>query len=161
MIRIGRFSARHLEEIKLQRTPVDYILLGISVLLCIALWVLAFFFDSWLPQELNHSELFKIASVGTILMLVIAGVANFASACSFSYPVRVTERNLAVQYFLALRFVRILSVLIGILMILVLFNSIEVFLPVTDGLFNILIAVSAASLAVTVVIYYLFARKNR
>lgn len=102
MINLGRHPATEALNVRLIPQPIDRILEVATALLVILMWVGFFVF-------VNERTLIGIPIIGTIVVGVTHGCA-YAPLRYFNLPVRINERNAAIQYLLASRLCRVISI---------------------------------------------------
>ncbi|MDR0988656.1 MAG: hypothetical protein LBM06_04235 [Prevotellaceae bacterium] len=113
MIKLGHYTVgQAFAGLRQPAAPVDRLLEGAALLLLIATWVLALLLKS---DEIGSiGTFFKQVGVQTTVMLALGASANLP-AKSFRFPVRITQYNVRAQLFLAVRLVRVLNVVCGII----------------------------------------------
>ena len=104
MINLGFNSGKDAPNVRYYPTLIDRILELIVVCINITMWV-AFFL---LHNKINLST--ETAVLGTILSILMGSIAYFPIRY-FNFPINITQQNVAIQYTLAVRYVRILNII--------------------------------------------------
>lgn len=100
------------------------------------------------------------AGLGTFSLLAV-GATAYLPIRFVHFPVRITERNVATQFFLAIRFARVLNVFIVLLFLVLVFNKVEEEYGIPQGLCDMLTAGAGCLLAIVLIGYYILAFKYR
>nr|WP_320039401.1 DUF1648 domain-containing protein [uncultured Bacteroides sp.] len=174
MIKFFSVRRQKLPEVRVPRAFGDKILEAMAVLLLLGIWVVAFILYNKAPDVIpTHINIYgkadRIGSKDTLL--VLAGIATFVMALtgyrSFfpsrmsRFPVQITEENMLIQYALIVRYLRVVNVLVGMLLVNMLFSLSDFFLSIGNGIFEILMVIIVALLLLSAVIYNILARKYR
>lgn len=158
MINLGFRSGRNMPDVYVELTPIDRILEGLVALLVVAVWVLAvvFYFDS----PLLSSQLF----IRPCIMIVSAVLFLWASRAPirfYNFPVKLNERNYVMQYIIASRFTRVVSVIVTLILCWEFFINLEPQLNISHGLFSTFEHITIGLLLLSFVGYYVFAFRYR
>lgn len=158
MINLGFRSGRNMPNVYLELTPVDRILEGLSVLLTVAAWILAilFYFGLVTPP----SQLFVSPITMTVLVVVFLW-ASRAPIRFYNFPVKLNERNYVMQYFIATRFTRAVSLILCLMTFCGLFIELGWMFGVSDGFFLNMMHVIAGFLFLSFLVYYFLAFRHR
>lgn len=159
MINLGRYRTKGFPELRLPFTMTDRIFTILSVIIMLVIWILTTFFYIRNPetQDLGVIVWGGTSSIITLLLYISLRM----SSRMFNFPVRVTEYNLARQFFLARRLVGIAMLELNFTM---LFRMLDIFSPIWVGeyrLYDILSFVMVGLLFVTFIIYFITAFRWR
>lgn len=91
----------------------------------------------------------------------MTGGCAYISIRLIHFPVRITERNVATQYFLAVRFTRILNVILVSLFLVLVFDRVEAEMGIPPGMCKMLTAGVGILLALAFIVYYIVAFKHK
>lgn len=116
MINLGRYPATDAPNVRFIPQPIDRILEGVTTLLIILMWIGFFIFR-------NEQTPITTPIIATVITALMLGCA-YAPIRYFNLPVRITEQNAAVQYLLACRLCRAISIPVALLLWGRLFSSI-------------------------------------
>lgn len=158
MINLGFNSGKGMPNVYVELTIVDRILEGVAVMLATAAWVLALVF------YFEHPTLSAKLFISPVLITVLLGVFLWASRAPirfYNFPVKLTEQNYVMQYFIASRFVRILTPVLCLLIFFCLFVEVEYLLPVAPGLFLLFVHGITMLLLFSFIGYYVIAFRHR
>lgn len=158
MINLGFNSGRKMPNVYLELSPIDRIIEGLSVLFVAAAWVLAIVFYYDLPSP--PARLFISPGSMTVMTLLFLWLSR-APIRFYNFPVKLNERNYVMQYLLASRLTRTMSLIMNLLLFWGLFIEVEYFWGVPTGTFSILMTISGGLMIVSLVVYYIFAFRNR
>ena len=140
MINLGPYSGKNCPNVRFQPTVIDRILEGTALLIVLVTWISIY----WLYTQRE----------GALLPAVLMGGLAYLPVRFINFPIRVTERNAAVQYLFAIRLTRVMN----IILLLVLLGSVW-------GLYyafgKLLLLVSFVLLGVAFIGYYILAFKYK
>ena len=113
MINLGPFSGSNCPNVRFHPVLIDRILEGVAILLflttcgCI-LWL-----------HIQGGELLIpnvwLAGGVSLLCLILMGVCSYLPVRFYNFPVRVNERNIGVQYQIAVRLTRVMNVVLNLM----------------------------------------------
>lgn len=106
MINLGRYSAKNAPNICYTPTRVDRILEAVVLFIVLSMWAVV---CSLASSGYRLSDMLPGAITCTVMAIVLAATA-YAPIRFINFPVRINERNAAVQYVLAVRLCRILNI---------------------------------------------------
>ena len=163
---------RDLPNVRAPRTIADKIMEVAAAILLVLIWVLAVIFYHKLPDIIpvhfnflgevdkwgNKGYIFLMAGIATLAMIG-TGVSAYFPTRMTNFPIRLTEKNILPQVKLASHYLRILNILLGILFIIILCSMSESLFPVRQGLFTVLAGNVVLLLVLSILIYYILARK--
>ena len=124
MLNLGPYSAKEFSNIRIHPTIVDRIMEGTAALLAVAAWVCAIWVYLHVDDKVIANFSLLSAGLGTFSLLAV-GATAYLPIRFVHFPVRITERNVATQFFLAIRFARVLNVFIVLLFLVLVFNKVE------------------------------------
>ena len=124
MLNLGPYSAREFSDIRIHPTAVDRIMEGVAALLAIVAWVCAIWVYLHVDDRVTVNFSLLSAGLGTFSLLAI-GATAYLPIRFVHFPVRITKHNVVTQFFLAIRFARVLNVFIVMLFLVLVFNKVE------------------------------------
>ena len=160
MINLGPYSAKEFSNIRIHPTIVDRIMEGTAALLAVAAWVCAIWVYLHVDDKVIANFSLLSAGLGTFSLLAV-GATAYLPIRFVHFPVRITEGNVATQFFLAIRFARVLNVFIVLLFLVLVFNKVEEEYGIPQGLCDMLTAGAGCLLAIVLIGYYILAFKYR
>lgn len=160
MLNLGPYSAKEFSNIRIHPTIVDRIMEGTAALLAVAAWVCAIWVYLHVDDKVIANFSLLSAGLGTFSLLAV-GATVYLPIRFVHFPVRITERNVATQFFLAIRFARVLNVFIVLLFLVLVFNKVEEEYGIPQGLCDMLTAGAGCLLAIVLIGYYILAFKYR
>lgn len=121
MINLGIYSGKSAPEVRFSPTALDRILEVAALLAVLAVWGGV----CWLSvrTEGRLSPDVWMTGGGALLCFLLVGMSAYLPVRHFNFPVRVDARNVAVQYLLAVRLVRVLNVWLCLTFFLALFRE--------------------------------------
>ena len=158
MLNLGPYSAKEFSNIRIHPTIVDRIMEGTAALLAVAAWVCAIWVYLHVDDKVTANFSLLSAGLGTFSLLAV-GATAYLPIRFVHFPVRITERNVATQFFLAIRFARVLNVFIVLLFLVLVFNKVEEEYGIPQGLCDMLTA--GCLLALVLIGYYILAFNYR
>ena len=160
MLNLGPYSAKEFSNIRIHPTIVDRSMEGTAALLAVAAWVCAIWVYLHVDDKVIANFSLLSAGLGTFSLLAV-GATAYLPIRFVHFPVRITERNVATQFFLAIRFARVLNVFIVLLFLVLVFNKVEEEYGIPQGLCDMLTAGAGCLLAIVLIGYYILAFKYR
>lgn len=117
MINLGPYSGKNCPNVRFQPTVIDRILEGTALLIVLVTWISIY----WLYTQREGALLPAVWVMGgcSIFCFLLMGI-GVSSRPFHQFPIRVTERNAAVQYLFAIRLTRVMN----IILLLVLLGSV-------------------------------------
>ena len=152
MLNLGPYSAKEFSNIRIHPTIVDRIMEGTAALLAVAAWVCAIWVYLHVDDKVIANFSLLSAGLGTFSLLAV-GATAYLPIRFVHFPVRITERNVATQFFLAIRFARVLNVFIVLLFLVLVFNKVEEEYGIPQGLCDMLTAGAGCLLAIVLIGY--------
>ena len=152
MINLGPYSGKNCPNVRFQPTVLDRILEGTALLIVRVTWISIY----WLYTQREGALLPAVWVMGgcSIFCFLLMGGLAYLPVRFINFPIRVTERNAAVQYLFAIRLTRVMN----IILLLVLLGSVW-------GLYyafgKLLLLVSFVLLGVAFIGYYILAFKYK
>lgn len=132
MINLGPYSGKNCPNVRYQPGVIDRLLEVLALLVQLALWGGSY----WIYNQIGSpqsSGIWMLCGVSAFTFILL-GACAYGSVGLFNFPVRVDKRNVAVQYLLAVRFLRILNVLLGLFFVAIVlkeyYNCVPVLFPV-------------------------------
>lgn len=152
MINLGSYSGKNCPDVRFRPALMDRLLEGIALLLVLATWVVI----GWLSIQKEESLLSAVWVAGgcSLFSFLLLGGSAYLPVRFINFPVRVTERNVAVQYLLAVRFVRVLNIVISLVML-------ALVLVLYDAWGRLLFFVSFVLMGLAIIGYYVLAFKYK
>ena len=98
--------------------------------------------------------------LGTLCLLLV-GISAYLPIRWIRFPVRITERNVAVQYFMAARIARILNVFLTLLFLTLVFNKVEMGYGIPQDLCNMITSAVVGLMILALIVYYILAFKYK
>jgi len=160
MLNLGPYSAKEFSGIRVHPTIVDRIMEGVAVLLAVAAWVCAIWVYFHVEDKVTANFSLLSAGLGTFSLLAI-GATAYLPVRFVHFPVRITERNIATQFFLAVRLARVMNIVIVLLFLVLVFNKVEVEYGIPQGLCNMITAGVGCLLVIVMIVYYVLAFKYK
>lgn len=153
MINLGYHKGKGLPNVNIPATPVDLVLMGVSILVTMVIWILLLVYH----QEVFQSDKeYLFAAVAGTVITIISVVASRIPVRWVNFPVRVNEQNVGRQFFLAFRMVRVVMVEVNLIFLFISLSYLNPTLMVYKELFNIIVV---SLLAITILIYLMLANK--
>lgn len=152
MINLGSYSGKNCPDVRFRPALMDRLLEGIALLLVLATWAVI----GWLSIQKEESLLSAVWVAGgcSLFSFLLLGGSAYLPVRFINFPVRVTERNVAVQYLLAVRFVRVLNIVISLVML-------ALVLVLYDAWGRLLFFVSFVLMGLAIIGYYVLAFKYK
>ena len=97
MLNLGPYSTKEFPNIRVYPTVIDRILEGVAVLLAVAAWGCAIWVYTHAEDKIVANFSLFAAGLGTFCLLLV-GFSAYLPIRWIRFPVRITERNVAVQY---------------------------------------------------------------
>lgn len=160
MLNLGPYSTNDYPNLRIHPTIVDRVLELAAVLPLIAAWARTIWIYINLVDKSMGNPLLLYSVLGTVAFVLI-GVVTYLPIRFVRFPVRITQSNVATQFFLAIRFARVLNVFITLLFLLFVFNNVEGTYSIGHEITNLLIAVASALMALVFIAYYVLAFKYK
>ena len=160
MLNLGPYSTKEFPNIRVYPTIIDRILEGVAVLLAIAAWVCAIWVYIHIEDKITANFSFMAAGLGTLCLLLV-GISAYLPIRWIRFPVRITERNVAVQYFMAARIARILNVFLTLLFLTLVFNKVEMGYGIPQDLCNMITSAVVGLMILALIVYYILAFKYK
>lgn len=160
MYNLGRYPGRDLPEVHAHPGIIDRILEISAATLLILIWVAFMYVHQHIPEGETRGPLVIGAAMGSVGMLLVAW-ASYISIRFISFPFRVTERTVVIQYLLATRFARVLNIFVGLIVLLGVLSDSYILSGVEEDFSDMLMGVGAVLLALSFGGYYYLAYKYR
>ena len=160
MLNLGSHSATEFSGVRIHPTVVDRILEGVAALLVVASWACAVWVYLHVEDKATANSSFLYAGLGTLGLLFMGASAYFPIRL-VRFPVRITERNVATQFFLVTRMVRVLNIIIVLLFSILVFSRVEVECGIPQGLCSKLIIGISCLVMLVLVVYNILAFKYK
>lgn len=115
MINLGSYSGKHCPDVRFCPTLIDRLLEGVALSLVLATWAVI----GWLYVQKGEplSSAVWVAGGCSLFGFLLLGGSAYLPIRFINFPVRVTERNVAVQYLLAVRLVRVLNIVLSLVLL--------------------------------------------
>lgn len=115
MINLGSYSGKNCPDVRFRPALIDRMLEGIALLVVLATWAVI----GWLYIQKGEplSSAVWVAGGCSLLSFLLVGGSAYLPIRFINFPVRVTERNVAVQYLLAVRLVRVLNIVLSLVLL--------------------------------------------
>lgn len=160
MLNLGPYTAKEFSGIRIHPTLIDRILEIIAILLAVASWGCAIWVYSQVADKAAANYSLFAAGLGTMLVLLL-GASAYLPIGWVRFPVRLTERNAASQYFLAVRVVRVVNAIFALMFLILVFDKVEAEFGLKEGLCTILISIVLSLVIMAFLVYYFFAFKYK
>lgn len=152
MINLGPFSGKSCPDVRFRPALSDRVLEGIALLCMLATWGCIYWLYAW-KEEPFSPELWAIGGA-SVCCFVIMGVCSYLPVRFINFPVRVSERNIGIQYLLAIRLTRVMNVVLN-------FTFLSGVLMKYFKFAEILFIASFVLLGLAFVIYYILAYRYK
>lgn len=152
MINFGPYSGKNCPNVRFQPTVLDRILEGMALLVVLVTWI--GIYRLYVQKGGSLSPDVWIMGGFSVFCFLLMGIAGYLPIRFFKFPVRVTGRNAAVQYLLAMRFTRVMNIIFALMFLDAAFRECFV-------LGDILFFVPIALLGLAFAGYYVLAFKYR
>lgn len=160
MLKLGSHSATEFSGVRIHPTVVDRILEGVAVLLVVAFWACAVWVYFHVEDKVTANSSFLYAGLGTLVFLLM-GVSAYFPIRFVRFPVRITERNVATQFFLVTRMVRVQNIMIVLLFSVLIFSKVEMGFGIPQGLCSKLMVGVSCLMVMVMVVYNVLAFKYK
>lgn len=152
MINLGPYSGKNCPDVHFHPTVIDRILECAALIVVLATWVGIY----WLYEIEDVSLSADVWMTGgfSVFSYLFMGIAGYLPIRFINFPVRVTERNVAVQYLLATRFIRVMTVILALMFLGAVFKE-------HCALGGILFFVPLVLLGLAFAVYYILAFKYK
>lgn len=109
MINLGSYSGKNCPEVRYRPTALDRILEGAALFILLATWVCIY----WLYTRKGGALSPNVWVMGgtSVFTFIIMGISSYLPVRFFNFPVRVNERNIVIQYLLAVRLTRVMNII--------------------------------------------------
>lgn len=158
MYNLGFYSGKGMPPVRFIPGVVDRVLEVIALLLLLSMWGFAIYTYTTLPN--GNLEHYITLGAATIAMVLIAWV-GYIPIHLINFPFRLTMSNVAVQYLYAVRFARVLNVVLGGISLCIMLNKWEGQLGVAFGTFDTLTYVCLTLFLIATTVYYAMAYLRR
>lgn len=113
MINLGPFSGSNCPNVRFRPALIDRILEGVAILLFLTTCGCIL----WLHIQGGELPIPNVWLAGgvSLLCLILMGVCSYLPVRFYNFPVRVNERNIGIQYLLAVRLTRIMNVVLNLM----------------------------------------------
>lgn len=156
MINFGFYSAPEMPGVRVPIRMLDHVIEYLSLFLALVIWILMLSHYAQLSGNILAES--WLASGMSALLGAFVWYLRYASIRLYRFPVRITERNVNVQYFLASRTCRIMVI---ITILIFFFRQLGLFADQFWGMdkkiFFILSVASFIGLFLSLIVYYILA----
>ena len=152
MINLGPYSGKNCPNVHFQPTIIDRILEGVALLVLLAVWGSVY----WLYTSSSgwvSPHIWVTGGAATFAFIIVAACA-YAPVRRINFPVRVSERNIGIQYLLAIRLTRAMNVVLGLIFLSSTYME-------SYALATVFYGVSFILLAIVFIVYFILAFKNK
>lgn len=148
MINLGPYSGKNCPNVRYHPGIIDRALEVAALLIVLIIWGCIY----WLYTQKGVSNSPEIWIPGgmSVLCFIIMELSSYVPVRKINFPVRVNERNIGIQYLLAVRFTRVMNVILGLLFLSSLLLN---YYRIASIYFGIAIAL----MFIAFVIYFIFA----
>ena len=112
MINLGPYSGKNCPDVRFYPTVIDRMLEVAALLLVLATWAVIGW--QYIQKEEPLQSVVWVMGGCSLFSFLLVGGSAYLPIRFINFPVRVTERNVAVQYMFALRFVRMLNIFLSL-----------------------------------------------
>lgn len=152
MINLGPYSGKNCPNVHYQPRVVDRALEVAALLIVLAIWGCIY----WLytQEGVSNSSRMWILGGMSVLGFIISALSSYAPVRMINFPVSVNEQNIGIQYLLAVRFLRVLNIILELFFLSSLLMSYSRIASVFFGIAIVLMFIAF-------VIYFVFALKYK
>lgn len=113
MINLGPFSGRNCPNVHFRPALLDRFLEGAAILIFLTTCGCIF----WLYTRIGEGLLPNVWIMGgaSLFTLIVMGACSYVPVRLNNFPVRVNERNIGIQYLLAVRLTRVMNVILNLM----------------------------------------------
>ena len=148
-INLGPYSAQDQDiNIKYHPSLIDRVFEVISALMVIAGCIYFVVKDGFENNDM------LIGFLVNLLVCLLMFTSAYASVQYIRFPVRISRQNIVKQYIMALRLMRIVNIFICLMLV---FNALSINFPWA----NLAIGISVAAMLLSIMVYYIFAIRNK
>lgn len=152
MINLGPYSGKNCPNVRYSPNIIDRVLEGAALLVLLVIWGNIYWLYTQKAGVLSSSV--WITGGMSVLIFCIMEFCSYAPVRWINFPVPVSERNIAVQYMLAVRFTRVVNIDICLMFLSATFLDYYWMARVFFG-------ISLGLLAISFIIYYIMAFKYK
>lgn len=167
-------NGRKLPPVYAPFTKTDLLLSAIVLFLIIALWGVTFWLyqiaPDVIPTHFNiHMEadgwgskdtLYNIAILGTAIEILLLISTRFSSRY-FNFFVKVNERNIWMQHYLAVRMMQSIAIIMGLIMLMIPFTMVPEVLTIPSAVIWILFIILFSCLFITLFVFMWLSHKYK
>lgn len=155
MLNLGPYSTKEYPNLRIKPTVVDRLLEAMTIVIVVAAWVclLYVYFNS--ANRAMYCHLLTSMALGLPTFLLF-GIA-YLPIRFVNFPIRITANNVATQYFLAIRLLRVINVLITLLFLFFVMNKVSKDLDIAKDIIYLLSAIVTTFIPISLIVYYIFA----
>lgn len=115
MINLGFYSGKDAPEVRFRPMVIDRMLEAAALLVVLATWVGVY----WLYVQTEGRLPSYVWVMGgcSVCCFLLVGAAAYLPVRFINFPVRVNERNVGIQYLLAVRLVRVMNILLCLVLL--------------------------------------------
>lgn len=113
MINLGRYSGKKAPNVRFHPVLVDRLLEGAAFLLVLILWGCIYWF--YALKEVVFTPNAWIIGGFSLVSFMILGICSYLPVRFVNFPVPVNERNIGIQYLLAIRLTRVMNVILNLM----------------------------------------------
>ena len=148
-INLGPYSAEG-QDVNINYHPsvFDRVLEAVSALMVIAGCIYLVANDGFENKDM------LIGFLVNLLVCLLMFTSAYAPVQYIRFPVRISGRNIVKQYVMALRLMRIVNIFICLMLV---FNALSINFPWA----NLAIGISVAAMLLSIMVYYIFAIRNK
>lgn len=148
-INLGPYSAER-QDVNINYHPsvIDRVLEAVSALMVIAGCIYLVANDGFENKDM------LIGFLVNLLVCLLMFTSTYAPVQYIRFPVRISGRNIVKQYVMALRLMRIVNIFICLMLV---FNALSINFPWA----NPAIGISVAAMLLSIMVYYIFAIRNK
>lgn len=115
MINLGFYSGKNAPEVRFRPMVIDRILEAAALLVVLATWVGIYWL--YVQAEGRLSSYVWMMGGCSVFCFLLMWVAACLPVRFINFPVRVNERNIGIQYLLAVRLVRVMNIILCLLLL--------------------------------------------
>ncbi|MDO4164432.1 MAG: hypothetical protein Q4D56_08605 [Bacteroides sp.] len=138
-------------NVRYQPGWVDHMLEGLAVLVEMVIWICIY--RLYLKEGNVSPEVWTMGGT-SLFSLILLGVCAYVPVRYYNFPFRVNERNMGVQYALAVKLIRGLNVVLGLMFLAC------VFVPYYPNA-SLFVSLSVVLMVILFIVYAIFAYKYR
>lgn len=152
MINLGPYSGKNCPNVRYHPGIIDRALEVVALLIVLAIWGCIYWI--YTREGASHSSEMWISGGLAVLSFIIMACCSYVPVRMINFPVRVNEQNISIQYLLAVRFARVMNIILELVFLSSLLLNYYRIASIFFGMAIILMFIAF-------VIYFIFAFKYK